>query len=48
MQVPGVGQLVAAFIATAFAQDHADAAKAQWRQRRPGPAQAAQARRTAR
>jgi transposase-like protein len=25
-------RVVAAFIATAFAQDHADAAKAQWRQ----------------
>ena len=42
-------RVVSAFIATAFAQDHADAARAQWRQgRRPGPAQAAEARRPAR
>ena len=39
-------RVVSAFIATAFAQDSADAAKTQWRQcRRPARAQAAQARR---
>ena len=39
-------RVVSAFIATAFAQDDADAAKAQWRQgRRPAPPEAAEARR---
>ena len=39
-------RVVSAFVATAFAQDDADSARAQWRQgRRPAQAQAAQARR---